>query len=107
MESLSLLCTLLAILLISVEQFVCRPFVEDAKNSTQLHRTTEQNSSFNVAMNVNLDETKNTTGLLTYEDLPEDGSMDIEYMRQHKEEFEGMLLFVKCAFCMSFTSYID
>ena len=90
MESLSIsTCVSLAVLFISVEQLICLPFVKDAKNSARLQVVTKQNSTIYLGKEKKLNETMNVKRLLTYDDLPDDGSLDDEFRRQHTQESEG------------------
>ena len=82
-------CVSLAVLFISVEQLICLPLVREVKNSTLLAAAMGQNSTLQLGKEKKLNETINVKRLLTYDDLPDDGSLDEEFKKQHGQEIEG------------------
>lgn len=100
MESLAgLSCVLCIILLISVEQLNCMPFVLNTKNSTRSKLVGRKSSFYGDDTSARLNETSNMKGrLLSYEDLPDDGSMDEEFEKQNAANLdEGMWnLYFRC-----------
>jgi len=81
-------CVSLAVLFISVEQLICLPLVREVKNSTLLAAAMGQNSTLQIGKEKELKKTINMKRLLTYDDLPDDGSLDEEYKKQHGQELE-------------------
>ena len=91
MESFSFsTCISLAVLVIFVQQLVCLPFVKDAKNSARLKVATGNDSALHLGAEKKMNGTFHVQRLLTYDDLPDDGSLDDEFRRQHIQEAEGM-----------------